>query len=348
MLKVVYAQNRITNLVFRNRLVIVFYSLFMLASCKQGGTTLKGTLTPHKGGETLTFYAIPVNPDVFHTDKIPIDSCIVAPDGTFSFKWPEWKTGFFDLALNGEIIAANYFLPEGAHLNLELNVAQSPAKLIRSDNDPYNNFIQHFSDSFYRNPSVKHYYYVESNFLLAPDYARYIDGRHRQQLDYAASVLNDTTLDAVFRTWLRCEIDFQWANDKTAFLWKKWIRNEEVPLDSSYYNFIHQLDINNPSYVISAAYVRFLQLYIRELHRQLPVEQQKKDAAWRKMEIALRLTRGPARSIALRHILDNEWSNVNTLGALDENAYHQTEILAQKMAEITGDKGFIRYIEQKK
>ena len=293
-------------------------------------------------------YRSPDTIDILHLDKILTDSFPLDQEGQYHFKITNWhKPSFFDLRLNDQTIAHNYFLKPAEKIRLDFDVSETPARLLSHEfAGKYNRFLQEYSDTFYRTQAAKQFYYIGSNFLMAPEYAKYMDNRRQQELEYAKEILTNPETDNLFKTYLQSEIDYQWANDKTAFLWKKWVRNEEVPLDSSYYNYLSVLKIDNPAAIVSPAYVRFLQLYIREIHRQLPITTQRaNDPVKLKCEIAKQRTSGLAYKIALFHILAEELSNTKSLGTVDAAKLQKVNELADWMTHITGDDSYVRYMQ---
>lgn len=338
--------------VFIINFVIALFLYTHLASCGnevQRADTLVEVQLLHKPQriEKIYLYAFPDSFSVLHSGKVLIDSFPGNEKGVFFMKLPSWKKAdFIDLAISTEPLCSNLFLVPGQHLTLQFDCSQTPAILSnRNSLDDYNRFLQEFSDTFYRNPVAREFYYAKSNYLLAPDYAKYIDQRHQQELSFSNAVRNDTTLDRTFRSFLQYEIDYQWANDKIAFLWKKWIRNEEVPVDSGYYNFLKVIKVDNPDALHSPAYWRFLQLYIREMHRQLPLDSLTSvNPSYAKCHLAQKLTSGVALKIALLHILNNEMDNARSLGVLDQARVNTVKDLAQYMVTITNDRDYVTLV----
>jgi hypothetical protein len=316
------------------------------------GTVVNGNLihaNRFREAKTIYFYAAPETFNLLKPGKNLVDSGVVHQDGFYEISLNGWEhPGFFDLKFGDEIIASNYFIKPGEKITLDFDLTETPGRLMsRSRSGKYNQFLQAFSDLFYRNPGVKQYYYVESNFLLAPEYATYIDKRHKEELIYADGILRTSDVDTFFRNYLINEINYQWANDKTAFLWKKWIRNEEVPLNKSYFNYLQELPADNPQALISPAYYRFLQLYIREMYRQLPISRQNSDSSsYIKCDIASKKTTGMAFKIALMHILNDDLSNAKNLGNTNPVLMDKAKALAKYMVSVTGDEVFIRRFEQ--
>lgn len=335
------------------KLFAVFFLLILLQECKHRDnniTHISGNIKNHsKSPQKLYLYLLPDSITFYNTDKIVLDSCRIGEDGRFDFKLNKLiKSTFFDLSIGDLVIARNYFIQPNQALYLELDASYLPAQLINLKNvDRYNQFLQTYSDTFYRKPEVKQYYYVQSNFLLAPEYAKYIDERHLHQLEFASNILSDANSDKLFVNYLQSEIDYQWANDKTAFLWKKWIRNEEVKLDTAYYNYASKLIIDNPDALVSPAYIRFLHLYIRELHRQLPIQiQNRTEGTIKRCEIASKCLKGNALKIALFHIMKDELSNVKSLGIVDEKRKLKLNELTNYIVKISNDSTYLNYISK--
>ena len=344
----------VVNFVGMNRFTAAFFLLLFLTSCdfrNKEVTFVSGTIIHHipTGQKPYVYlYRSPDTIDILHLNKILTDSFPLDQEGQYHFKITNWhKPAFFDLKLNDQTIAHNYFLIPAEKIRLDFDVSETPARLLSHEfAGKYNRFLQEYSDTFYRNAAVKQFYYVGSNFLLAPEYAKYLDARRQQELDFAKEMLSNPESDSIFKIYLQSEIDYQWANDKTAFLWKKWVRNEEVPLDSSYYNFLTELKIDNPAAIVSPAYIRFLQLYIREIYRQLPIAVQRtNDPVKLKCEIAKQRTSGLAYKVALYHILTEELSNATSLGTVDATKLQKVYELADWMSHITGDDAYIRYVQ---
>ncbi|MFA6261047.1 MAG: hypothetical protein WC760_06245 [Bacteroidia bacterium] len=340
-----------TLFVHLNRFVVTLSFCWLFNACQMESNpsmVIEGRLVNRNNtGYKWVFlyrYADPIS--LAHLSKLKVDSTPVTEEGTFRFKLKEpLKSDFIDLGNESYIFAKNIFITRGERLKLIFDVSKDPPEIMNRDIiGKYNQMLQDFSDTFYRDPVVKQYYYVGSNFLLAPAYATYIDKRREAQLKFAKNLLNDPETDTVFKTFLQSEINYQWANDKIAFLWKKWVRNEEVPLKADYYNFLHELPLNNPPALISPAYFRFLELYIRELHRQLPIGiQMAQPAVKLKCDLAREKLTGLAYKVALWQILTEDAATIQSLTGFDQVQKNKVDQLARHMVELTGDSTYLHY-----
>lgn len=327
---------------------LFLWSCICLFACqKNESTTVSGRLI-HVPGTTRTVYIYRHREPItfWETDKILFDSCKLLADGSYTFNMSlKNQPVFVDIGIADLVFAHNIFIQPRQNLILDYDLAERPPSLLSvATAGIHNRFIQAFSDSFYRKPEVKEYYYVKSNFLLAPDYANYIDKRHKEQKAFLKNHFKDVATDSVFKAYIEAEIDYQWASDKTAFLWKKWIRNEEVPLDSSYFNFLKEIMIDNPEAIISPAYIRFLGLFIRELHRQKPLaEQVNQPNSLLKCKIACEHLRGMALKIALYNILKEEQENAKSIGGNHSQLLPQLQNFAYS---VSNDSAFFRIFEK--
>lgn len=334
-----------------NRIVVALSFCLLLNAChleQNKSMSVEGRLV-NRNNTSYTWvylYRYADSISLTHLTKIKVDSTPVSSNGTFQFKFKEpYQSAFFDLGNESYLFAKNIFITRGENLKLIFDVSADPPQMLNRDIiGKYNQMLQDFSDSFYRSPAVKQFYYVGSNFLLAPEYAVYIDKRRQDQLKFAQSLLNDPDADTLFKTYLLSEINYQWANDKIAFLWKKWVRNEEVPLNSDYYNFLQELPINNPQALISPAYIRFIEMYIREMHRQLPIElQQAEPSVKLKCDLARQKFEGIAYKVSLWHILMEEVGTIQSLTGYDQSQKDKVELLAHQMVKLTGDSSYLHY-----
>lgn len=332
-----------------NVAVVAFFFLILFQACHQSNrddAVVQVRLLNCKGKdcERVILYKYREPFSLIHLKKEPVDTFTADRSGRLRFTiQADQLPCLIDLGGSSYVFSRDIYISRGDRLKLVFDHAYDPPSLVsRTESGRYNSFLQTFADTFYRNPEVRNDYYNGSNFLLVPDYAKYIDKRHQQQLQFAEEILNDPGADSLFKKFLLHEINYQWANDKTAFLWKKWIRNEEVPLPGEYFDFLNQLDLHDPDAWKSPAYQRFLELYVRELHRQLPVSSQTGTYTARvKADLASRIFSGTTLKIALWQILQEESSNSQSLTGFDSIRAKKTEDLATYMFEQTLDSAYL-------
>lgn len=298
---------------------------------------------------TIYFYRYTDSLSLFFCEKTLTDSCELKPDGSFKLEISNWnKSGFFDLGFKELVFARNYFLQLGDELNLQFEGNEIPPTLNLSGRvGKYNLFLQIFNDTFYRNKSVKDVYYKSSNFLLAPDYATYINNRRLEEINFYKKYFSGQEIDSVFNYYFEKETNYNWANDKVYFLWKKRIRKEEVPIESSYFDFLKIVKDDDPSALICPGYTRFISLYIRELIQEESINYANGiTPSIEKCNLAKSKLKGIGLRIALYNLIRDELYSVDApLG----NVQHDSVI--QSMVQIgmsaTNDSSFYYFARSK-
>ena len=339
---------------------LFFFSfLFIINSCTNNHKSasrkaiVEGQIDPgFTKGRYIYFYQFTDSLSLFFYEKKATDSCLLNPDGSFKMEIANWPaSGFFDLGTRELVFARNYFLEPGSHLKLNFEGKEMPLKLKSyEDIGKYNIFLQVFNDTFYRNPVVKRNYFVISNYMLAPDYAVYIGKRRKEQFDFYKNYFRRQEIDSTFQTWFEKETDYNWANDKTYFLWKKRTRHEEVPLDTSYFDFLQVVKNDDPKALNCPGYTRFIELYINELYQQeifrLP---EGMNPAMEKCRLAKKYLQGTGQKIAYYNILRDELYSVDA--HLTENRkkhFAFVDSLVNIAFEATKDSAIIHYVNSKK
>lgn len=303
----------------------------------------------------LYFYRYTDSLSLFFCEKKLTDSCEIKPDGSFKLEVKNWGSdGFFDLGTTEFTFAKNYFLEPNQNLHLFFEGNEMPLKLSTyQDIGEYNLFLQTFYDTFFREPATKRNYFVISNFMLAPDYAVYINERRENQKLFYKNYFNGKEINNTFKTYFEKELDFNWANDKVYFLWKKRTRQEFVPLDTTYFDFLKVINLDDPSALISPAYPRFIGLYLTELYQQqlpnLPLGY--KQASFKANVAQAKLT-GLGKKIAFYQILRDELTGINSATNSTENRGQKlfVDSLTNLAFASTGDSAYFRFVlnERKK
>ncbi len=334
--------------------LIIFSCLFILGSCENFHKTssrtavIEGHIDPaFTKNPVIYFYQYTDSLSLFFCEKTASDSCVLNTDGSFKIEIANWqKSGFFDLGTREMVFARNYFMEPGDELKLNFKGTELPLTLATyKQTGKYNTFLQVFNDTFYRDPVVKRNYFVVSNYMLAPDYATYIGKRRQAQLDFFNNYFRDGDINPVFKSWFEKETNFNWANDKVYFLWKKRMRQEEVPVDTSYFDFLQVVNTDDASALICPAYTRFIDLYLKELYQEeifsLPPG---KSQNLEKCALAKKFLRGTGRKIAYYHILHDEKTGMDA-NMPGNQTRHQAflDSLAGMAFEATNDPAFINY-----
>ncbi|MDP1727793.1 MAG: hypothetical protein Q8M15_13495 [Bacteroidota bacterium] len=343
---------------------LFFFSfLFIINSCGNNPKSssrmaiVEGQINPvFTKGKYIYFYQFTDSLSLFFYEKKATDSCILNPDGSFKIEIANWpKSGFFDLGTRELVFARNYFLEPGDHLKLIFDGNEMPLKLNTYKGiGKYNNFLQVFNDTFYRSPVVKRNYFVISNYMLAPDYAVYIGKRKKEQFDFYKNYFRNQEIDSTFQTYFEKETEYNWANDKTYFLWKKRTRHEEVPLDTSYFDFLQVISTDDPKALICPGYTRFIELYINELYQ---LEIQKKifklslalQPSLEKSFLAKKHLQGTGLKIAFYQILRDEIYSVDAHLTKNRKMHFAfIDSLTNIAYEATKDSAILQYVNSQK
>ena len=297
----------------------------------------------------IYFYRAKDSLNLFFAKKTITDSVNIDKDGNFKFIISDWtKPGFFDLGMKDVIFAANYFLQPGDKINLVFEGNELPPKLhVSKEIGKYNYFLQVFYDSFYRSPEVKKFYYVISNFMFAPDYADYINKRRIEQLAYFNNYFKNESVDSIFRFYFESELNYNWANDKLYFLWKKRIRKEVRAVDTSYFDFLKIVPSDNPAALNCPGYTRFINLYIRELYQEKFFAPSKDfSVSIEKCKLALEKLKGLDLKIALCNILMDEMTNADNEKRVIRNDAVINTLLDMALRS-TGDSSYYYFVFKK-
>jgi hypothetical protein len=339
--------------------VFIFLFFFIISSCNNfyksssQKVTIEGKIDPSlTNNNIIYFYQFTDSLSLFFCEKIATDSCELKPDGSFKLEILNWsKPGFFDLGTKELVFARNFFLEPGDEINLDFKGKEMPVSLTSYDEiGKYNQFLQIFNDTFYREPTTKRNYFVISNYMLAPDYAVFIGKRKNKQFDFYKNYFKNKKIDSTFQYYFEHETNYNWANDKIYFLWKKRIRMEEVPLDTGYFDFLNIVNNDDPKALNCPSYTRYIDLYLKELYQQeifsLP------DGTPQNLEkcfLANKHLKGLGKKIAYYNILRDE---IRSIDANVEGNYEQHLVFVDSLAKIaynaTNDASFLQYAKSYK
>ncbi|MCF8254593.1 MAG: hypothetical protein K9H61_09255 [Bacteroidia bacterium] len=319
-----------------NKLVIqVFLFMFFLwsTSCSNYSknsslsVTIKGKIDPNfSRTKTIYLYQFTDSLGLFFGEKRVVDSCNIKQDGAFEFTiLPSQSGAFFDLGTSEFVFARNYYVEAGESIQLNFEGNTMPLTLTSyAEAGRYNQFMQIFADTFYREPNIKKEYFNTSNFLLAPAYATYINQRKDKQIEFYQNYFRGQKLDSNFAYFFEKETLFNWANDKIYFLWKKRTRQEFVPLDTSYFDFLQLVNSDDARALICPGYSRYVTLLLSELYQEdvfnYPMGYSQ---ALYKAQRAKDFFKGTGLKMAYHRILKDELQSINS--NVNEN---QTEQIA--------------------
>lgn len=207
--------------------------------------------------------------DKYNNLKSIIDSCEIDKDGNFIISYSSGTPGFYDLKNADNILRANLFLQPGDKLNISFKGAENKTEI----NDAtvagnYNKFLLQFIEHFFQSDEVKHFYYVESNYLNLADYEKYTSKRKIDETDFFNSYYKNVKPDKVFSDFILSEIQYEYYNDNLMLRWKRRMRNQRMTDSTAAYYFLNNAVIEDSLALNSPAYFRFIKLYINDLYAQ--------------------------------------------------------------------------------
>lgn len=315
---------RLTAKVNGSYFLLLFFFPALLTGCRSGNsdagnkTIIKGHFR-YPAGDRIYYYSYANRVDKFLAIKTIIDSAIIDQDGNYVFSLNRSEPDLFDLKTDNSVLVNNFYLQPGEKMTINFIQPQSdPEITVDSEAAKRNYFIVSFIDSFYKESSTKKFYYIASNYLSPDQYTSYCDERKQKQLNFYKKYLEAESLNTSFNNFMKAEINYQAAVDKLMYAWKKRMKGEDQIIDSTYYNFLNPALIENKSALESTAYIRFLNLYIKDIYerkvenKELPENKSGKlIPAVEKIKIAEQTLKNPFREIVLYNII---YDDINFTG----------------------------------
>ncbi len=207
--------------------------------------------------------------DKYNNQKSIIDSSEIASDGNYIISLAANTPNFYDLKCGDNILRTNLFLQPGDNLIINFNGAENKTEINDATVAGYcNKFLLQFIEHFFQSDEVKHFYYVESNYLNLADYEKYTSKRMTDETDFFNSYFKNPKPDKVFSDFMLSEIQYEYYNDNLMLRWKRRMRNQRMTDSTDAYLFLKNVAIEDSLALNSPAYFRFIKLYINDLYAQ--------------------------------------------------------------------------------
>jgi thiol-disulfide isomerase/thioredoxin len=126
-----------------------------------------------------------------------------------------------------------------------------------------NNFLVAYYLKFVENDD---YQVLPDNISLKEAaFTEFLDLRKKDQLLFLEKYQAKAPLSEAFQHYIRAEIEYGWANDRLTFAeLKQQVKGgPKMALSPGYYDFLHQVMLNNPQATASPAYTEFLKNYLQ-------------------------------------------------------------------------------------
>ena len=262
---------------------------------------------------------------LFLGNKTAVDSSQIDDKGFYSFLILNKTPLVFNLESNSKILASNLFLIPGQSLQINFNGINNIPDINTSNKESkYNNFLLQFIDSFYQNKYVYHEYYISTNYMDIHQFTTYNDNRKQKQLNFFTKFFANDSLNTDFKNYAINTINYGIAVDKLMYLWKKRMKSENIFGDSAYFSFETSDFIENKDAFNCPAYIRFLNLYIKDTYErmvekgELPIDKSEKlKPSVEKFKLAIKLLNKPFRNVVLYNIIYSDMTSLEKTNQTD-------------------------------
>lgn len=268
--------------------------------------------------DKIYFCSFADSTDIYLETKTAMDSSVIDKNGNYSFSLQLKNSCAFDLGCGNKNLATNLFISPRDKLKIIFSGRSNDVHVISSgDAGKYNSFLIQFLDTFYRAAAVREEYYIGTNYMDIQQFTLYNERRQQMQLDFLDNYFGSDSPKKEFKDYALNTINYGIAVDRLMYVWKKRMKGENVIVDSSYFSFATPAFVENIDAFNCPAYIRFLNLYIKDTYErmvergELPLDKSAKlIPAVEKYKLAMQLLRKPFRDAALFNIIFNDMHDV--------------------------------------
>ena len=100
-------------------------------------------------------------------------------------------------------------------------------------------------------------------------FTTYNNNRKQKQLNFFAKFFANDSINTDFRNYVVNTINYGIAVDRLMYIWKKRMKSENIYGDSTYFSFETPDFIENINAFNCPAYIRFLNLYIKDTYERM-------------------------------------------------------------------------------
>lgn len=277
---------------------IVFCTSFQAMA--QQEVTISGKITNPASDSILISY--PENPLEArkHVAYAPLND-----NGEFRLTLPLKQPVLADLESGGEGDGITLYLQPGDNLDVKFN-ARDVVKTIKfkGKGEAENTYLR---EQEYEYEEDDGWQVLPDNIYLGEEkFARFLDNRKKSQEKFLERYLAKHPISETFELYAKAQIEFTWANDRLTYpdLREQIVINEKrLALAPSYYNFLEQLNLNNPAAFISPVYNEFVNNYLEHLAAAANVKRTSEEYYYTLFNLAKTKLQGEARNLAQGQIL---------------------------------------------
>jgi hypothetical protein len=234
---------------------------------KENNIIIRGTLR-HPGSDPLYLFSFPDTGAIYRETKEITDTAYFDHDGNYSFSISAAMPMTFDIGFKGKTLAVNLFACPGDRLEINF-----PGNDQLPEIDPgtpagkFNKFLVLFLETFYVNPANKQEYYISTNYMDGTEFAKYNERRRSNQYKLFEDYYGGDSVRKEYKNYLVNTIEYGIGVDRLMYVWKKRMKNLPVTVDAkTYFNFETPSYVQNGSAFYCPAYIRFLNLYIKDIY----------------------------------------------------------------------------------
>jgi hypothetical protein len=217
----------------------------------------------------MYFYSYPDTFATYLGVKSAIDSSDIDKNGNYSIEFHAPKSYAFDLVCGDSNLVSNLIVVPGSELKINfVQKGNKPEIFPGGEDAKFNTYLLMFVDTFYRNPDTKRDYYIVTNFMSIEEFTKYNINRQNKMLEFYHNYFGDIKLRKEYSDYALNTINYGIGVDRLMYLWKKRMKVENVKADSSYFKFITHSYLENKDGFNCPAYIRFLNLYIKDVYER--------------------------------------------------------------------------------
>ena len=282
-------------------LMLAVYPLFA-----QNKVVLKGKILKHLTEEViLASLPSPLNPEERQTTA-------QLKKGEFVLEIPLTEAVIVELVHGDESVPV--YLEPGYELNLSFTAGKMMKTLkYRGKGANENNYLALHSLRF---DEEEDYQTLPDNIKLPEnEFLKFLDYRKEDQLTAFDKKTDKNPVSENFKKLIMAEIEYSYANDRLTFydLRNRVMLNNRLTPSASYYDFLSELDMQQPASLQCISFPTFLRNYVNFMAQQANILQTDKHYFRKVYDLASQRLTGEALTMAQAHVIRQSLQQGNVL-----------------------------------
>ena len=251
-------KNTILKLMFR----LTFYLsiLFTFQSFAQKEVIIRGKISGPEDNK-IHIRNIKHYKDYLNISKIYYASTDLSDNGTFEMKFEVERS--MPVQIDYGDASMEMFVFPGAILDVTANGKNFAGSLsYKGTGEEFNNFLVKYYDKF---ESPKEVEKLRQNIqtMTTGDFMNFNNKRKSSQTDMLNSVFKGN-ISSTFKTYMEINIQYDWAKNFLEYF--NYALQKNIPIDTSRYSFLKEIQIENTKAFSSTKYLEFLKSYSGNLY----------------------------------------------------------------------------------